>query len=109
MIYATENLAAFAEAHGPGVIFIEWQKRLRCSVCGSAKTKFVLSGHKPRRAVARHQAELCAMTCYSANRSRSMISASSSNPLAISRRSLASAGFTISAADRNSRAASRYL
>jgi hypothetical protein len=44
--YTTENLAAFAEAYGSGEIFIDWIKRLRCSVCGSAQAKFVLSGHK---------------------------------------------------------------
>ena len=46
VIYRTEDLAVFAETYGHGVIFIEWKDRLRCSVCGSAKTKFVLSGHK---------------------------------------------------------------
>ena len=46
IIYTTDDLAAFVVTYGPGVIFIEWQMRRRCSVCGSAKTKFVLSGHK---------------------------------------------------------------
>jgi formate dehydrogenase maturation protein FdhE len=46
VIYTTENLAAFAEAYGPGVIFLDWKEQLRCSVCGSAKVQFVLSRHK---------------------------------------------------------------
>ena len=46
VVYATESLAAFVEACGLGVVFVNWIKRVRCSVCGSAKTRFVLSGHK---------------------------------------------------------------